>query len=215
MRKAPLAALGIATAISIPAISRAATFDFVETGATCDTPSQCSLPANQPFKLISLALPDALSSGTAFWDGTNSPAYTGTAFSITVAANHGFTVSSSFAGGPNCAAGGVICDFDITWSATQDALIAVAINIDAIHDDVGGLARAAGQPAFGLNGGAIASDGNLGGCESTRCLVSGSWRVDPVPEPRSLVTLLMSLALMWVIGGICGGVSRLHDPVAD
>ena len=77
-------------------------------------------------------------------------------------------------GGLDCEnAGGppVICSFDISWSETAGDLTNISIALDAEHDNIGGLAGPPG--VFGLTGGPIASDGTLGGCTITQCVVSG------------------------------------------
>jgi hypothetical protein len=68
----------------------------------------------------------------------------------------------------------------------------VSLNLDAINDAIGGLA---GRGAFGLTGGPIASDGTLGGCTFTQCIVAGFWQSDlaAVPEPMSVVLLITGL----------------------
>jgi hypothetical protein len=154
----------------------------------------------QPFVLATLVLPGPTSAGTAIWDGVSPPVYTGDNFTLTVPVVHGaLTVSPAFTGYPvvgfchESASPSTICDFDISWSETAGDLIAVRINIDAVNDDIGGLA---GRGAFGLTGGPIASDGTLGGCTFTQCIIAGFWQSDlavSVPEPISAVLLITGL----------------------
>jgi hypothetical protein len=153
----------------------------------------------QPFVLATLVLPGPTSAGTAIWDGVSPPVYTGDNFTLTVPVVHGaLTVSPAFTGYPvigfchESASPSTICDFDISWSETARDLIAVRVNIDAVNDDIGGLA---GRGAFGLTGGPIASDGTLGGCTFTQCIIAGFWQSDltAVPEPMSAVLLITGL----------------------
>jgi hypothetical protein len=175
------------------------TWSFFETGIlSCNSglPTRCVLPP-QPFVLMTLALPGPTSSGTATWLGAGSqPVYTGDSFTLTVPFTRPLT--PSFAGNPggaNCndfASPILICDFNISWTETAGDLTSVAINLDAVNDDIGGLA---GRGAFGLTGGPLASDGTLGGCGNTQCIVAGFWQSDlaAVPEPMSVVLLITGL----------------------
>jgi hypothetical protein len=128
------------------------------------------------------------------------PVYTGDNFTLTVPVVHGaLTVSPAFTGYPvvgfchESASPSTICDFDISWSETAGDLIAVRINIDAVFNDIGGLA---GPPRtfFGLTGGPLASDHTLGGCGNTQCTVTWYWQSDlALPEPMSAVLLITGL----------------------
>jgi hypothetical protein len=174
-------------------------WSFYETAITsCNNPRNCVLPP-QPFVLMTLALPGPTSSGTAVWLGTGSqPVYTGDSFILTVPftlpLTPAFLGDASNPGGLGCLNGvhNTICDFNISWSETAGDLTAVSINIDAVNDNIGGLA---GRGAFGLTGGPLASDGTLGGCTNTQCIVAGFWQSDltQVPEPMSAVLLLTGL----------------------
>ena len=177
-------------------------WSFYETGITsCNSPApfSCVLP-RQPFVLATLVLPGPTSAGTAIWDGVSPPVYTGDNFTLTVPVVHGaLTVSPAFTGYPvigfchESASPSTICDFDISWSETAGDLIAVRVNIDAVFDDIGGLA---GPPRtfFGLTGGPLASDHTLGGCGNTQCTVTGYWQSDlALPEPMSAVLLITGL----------------------
>jgi len=146
-----------------------------------------------------LALPGPTSNGTATWLGTGSqPVYTGDPFTLTVPFTRpltpAFVGAASNPGGFACPDGirSTICDFNISWSASAGNLTSVSINLDAINDDIGGLA---GLGAFGLTGGPIASDGTLGGCTFTQCIVAGFWQSDlaAVPEPISALLLITGL----------------------
>jgi hypothetical protein len=178
----------------VAAYATPVTWSFHETGITsCNSPHSCVLPP-QPFVLITLTLPSQTSSGTATWDGITQPVYTGDSFTLTVPFTLPLTPSfASNPGGGGCHTFGglsTICDFNISWSETAGALTSVSINIDAFYDNIG---RLAGGP-FGLTGGALASDGTLGGCGFTQCTVTGYWQSDlTVPEPMSAVLLITGL----------------------
>jgi hypothetical protein len=87
----------------------------------------------------------------------------------------------------------VVCDFDISWSENAGSLTAISIVIDMALDNIGGSLAGPGGP-FGLTGGPIASDGTIGGCSNTQCVVSGFWRSDlAVPEPMSALLLITGL----------------------
>ena len=187
--------------LTAPVVASAApiTWSFYETAITsCNSPRDCMLPP-QPFVLMTLALPGPTSNGTATWLGTGSqPVYTGDPFTLTVPFTRpltpAFVGAASNPGGFACPDGirSTICDFNISWSASAGNLTSVSINLDAINDDIGGLA---GLGAFGLTGGPIASDGTLGGCTFTQCIVAGFWQSDlaAVPEPMSMVLLITGL----------------------
>jgi hypothetical protein len=184
--------------LTAPVVASAApvTWSFYETAITsCNSPRDCMLPP-QPFVLMTLALPGPTSNGTATWLGTGSqPVYTGDPFTLTVPFTRPLT--PSFAGNPggdNCndfLIRSLICDFNISWTETAGDLTSVAINLDAVNDDIGGFA---GLGAFHLTGGPLASDGTLGGCTNTQCIVSGFWQSDlPVPEPTSAALLVCAI----------------------
>jgi hypothetical protein len=103
-----------------------------------------------------------------------------------------------------------MCDFDVSWSETAGDLTSVRINIDAVFDNIGGLA---GSPHtfFGLTGGPLASDTTLGGCGDTQCIVAGFWQSDlaAVPEPMSAVLLITGL-----LGTCFASRSRLNASIA-
>ena len=186
--------------LTAPVVASAApiTWSFYETAITsCNNPRDCMLPP-QPFVLMTLALPGPTSNGTATWLDTGSPpVYTGDNFTLTVPF---LRISPAFTGYPvigfchDIASPSIICDFDISWSETAGNLTSVRINIDAVFDSIGGLA---GSPRtfFGLTGGPIASDGTLGGCTFTQCIIAGFWQSDltAVPEPMSAVLLITGL----------------------
>jgi hypothetical protein len=181
----------------IAASATPVTWSFYETAITSCNGS-CVLPP-QPFVLTTLILPGPTSAGTGTWDGVSPPVYTGDNFTLTVPVEHGLLlVSPAFTGNPVIGSCGesplpsTICDFDISWSETAGDLTAVRINIDAVNDNIGGLA---GRGAFGLTGGPLASDGTLGGCSNTQCTVAGFWQSDlaVVPEPMSAVLLMTGL----------------------
>src|SRR5258708_6355829 len=89
-----------------------------------------------------------------------------------------------------------ICDFNGSWSEVAGVLTSISINIDAVNDNIGGLA---GPPGFHLIGGAIASDGTLGGCGFTQCQIAGFWQSDvPVAEPASAALLASGLFGAWL-----------------
>lgn len=48
---------------------------------------------------------------------------------------------------------------------------------------------------FGLSGGGIASDFEIGGCVFISCQVSGYWQRQAVPEPGSAALLLTALVV--------------------
>jgi hypothetical protein len=195
----------IAFAAPIAADASPVTWSFYETGiVSCGLFSPqpafvCVLPP-QPFVLMTLTLPGPPSSGTATWLGTGTqPVYTGNSFTLTVPFTRpltpAFAGDASNPGGIPCSDGGraTICDFNISWSETAGDLTSVSISIDAVNDDIGGLA---GPPRtfFGLTGGPIASDGTLGGCGNTQCTVTGYWQSDlALPEPMSAVLLITGL----------------------
>src|ERR1700730_8795460 len=204
----------IAFAAPIAADASPVTWSFYETGiVSCGLFSPqpafvCVLPP-QPFVLMTLTLPGPPSSGTATWLGTGTqPVYTGNSFTLTVPFTRpltpAFAGDASNPGGIPCSDGGraTICDFNISWSETAGDLTSVSINIDTVNDDIGGLA---GRGAFGLTGGPIASDGTLGGCTFTQCIIAGFWQSDltAMPEPMSAVLLITSLL------GTCLARSRL------
>ena len=166
---------------------------FFETGISCFLPSTCSLPP-QPFVLATLTLPGPISSGTAEWRGTGTqPVYTGDEFSFDI----GFLVrplSPAFngdQGGTSCQMGGgrpTICDFDISWSSSADAL-AIGIDVNAVFDNI----------SLGSVGGRIATDASLGGCENSQCQIAGFWQNDlAVPEPSSASLILAGLFGSWL-----------------
>ena len=198
-----LAILVIGLTAPVAASAAPITWSFYETAITsCNSPRDCMLP-RQPFVLMTLALPGPTSTGTATWLDTGSPpVYTGDSFTLTVPFTRpltpAFAGDASNPGGIPCSDGGraTICDFNISWSETAGDLTSVSINIDTVNDDIGGLA---GRGAFGLTGGPIASDGTLGGCTFTQCIIAGFWQSDltAMPEPMSAVLLITSLL------GIC------------
>jgi hypothetical protein len=203
-----LAILVIGLTAPVAASAAPVTWSFYETGITsCNSPRDCMLP-RQPFVLMTLALPGPTSSGTGTWLGTGTQSvYTGDSFTLTVPFTRpltpAFAGDASNPGGIPCSDGGraTICDFNISWSETAGDLTSVSINIDAVNDDIGGLA---GRGAFGLTGGPIASDGTLGGCGNTQCTVTGYWQSDlALPEPMSAVLLITGLI------GTCLARSRL------
>jgi len=191
----------IAFAAPIAADASPVIWSFYETAITsCNSPRDCMLP-RQPFVLMTLTLPGPTSSGTATWLGTGTqPVYTGDSFTLTVPFTRpltpAFAGDASNPGGILCSDGGraTICDFNISWTETAGDLTSVSINLDAVNDAIGGLA---GPPRtfFGLTGGPIASDGTLGGCTFTQCIVAGFWQSDltAVPEPMSAVLLITGL----------------------
>src|SRR5260370_3701700 len=161
-----------------PAGATPVTWSFHETAITsCNNPGNCVLPP-QPFVLVTWALAGPASNGPATWLGPGSqPVYTGDSFTLTVP----FTppLTPAFAGdasqipaGTDCSNGfhTTICDFNISWSEVAGVLTSISINIDAVNDNIGGLA---GPPGFHLIGGAIALDGTLGGCGFTESQNAG------------------------------------------
>jgi hypothetical protein len=152
---------------------------------------------------MTLTLPGPTSAGTATWLGTGTqPVYTGDRFTLTVPFTRpvtpAFAGDASNPGGIPCSNGfrETICDFNISWSETAGDLTSVGINIDAVNDNIGRGAEIPFEGAFGLTGGPIASDGTLGGCSNTQCIVAGFWQSDlavSVPEPMSAVLLITGL----------------------
>jgi hypothetical protein len=184
-----------------PAADATVIWSFYETAITsCNSPGSCVLPS-QPFVFMTLGLPGTTSNGTATWLGTGSqPVYTGDSFTLTTPFTQPLT--PAFAGdiaGDNCLNGGprlTICDFNISWSEVAGVLTSVSINIDAVNDNIGGMA---GRGAFGLTGGPIASDATLGGCAATQCEIAGFWQSDlTVPEPMSVALLVAGLVGTWL-----------------
>jgi hypothetical protein len=171
---------------------------------SCNSPPPfgCVLPP-QPFVFMTLTLPGPTSTGTAIWQGSPSPVYTGDSFALTLpiirfrspltpafvgAASNllGLDCQDSFVGS------GALCDFNISWAENAGVLTAISINVDAIDDNIGGLA---GPPHtfFGLTGGPLATDFILGGCGFTQCIIAGFWQSDlavSIPEPMSAVLLI-------------------------
>lgn len=193
----------IAFAAPIAADASPVTWSFYETGITsCNSPLPfgCVLPP-QPFVLMTLTLPGPTSAGTATWLGTGTqPVYTGDSFTLTVPFTRpltpAFAGDASNPGGIPCSNGfrETICDFNISWSETAGDLTSVGITFDAVNDNIGEFAGI-GRGAFGLTGGPLASDGTLGGCTFTQCIVAGFWQSDlaAVPEPMSAVLLITGL----------------------
>jgi hypothetical protein len=191
-----------------PAGATPVTWSFYETAITsCNNPGSCVLPP-QPFVFITLALPGPTSNGSATWLGTGSqPVYTGDSFTLTVPFTRPLTPAfagdaSQIPAGTDCSNGfrATICDFNISWSEVAGVLTSVGINIDAVNDNIGGMA---GRGAFGLTGGPIASDGRLGGCGFTQCQIAGFWQIgpgvpEPVPEPASAALLAYGLFAAWL-----------------
>jgi hypothetical protein len=185
------------------------TWSFYETSIlACGSPNACVLPP-QPFVLLTLTLPEPTSAGAAPWPGgASTPVYTGDTFalSLPLSSMAPFTLTSAFAGNASNPGGldctnsispRAICDFNISWSETADNLNAVSIMIDAVNDGIGGFAVQ--QRGFGLMGGSLASDGTLGGCGNTQCVVGGFWQSDlAVPEPISTVLLASGLLGTWL-----------------
>jgi hypothetical protein len=196
-----LAISTIAFAAPIAADASPVTWSFYETGITsCNSPLPfgCVLPP-QPFVLMTLTLPGPTSAGTATWLGTGTqPVYTGDSFTLTVPFTRpltpAFAGDASNPGGIPCSNGfrETICDFHISWSETAGDLTSVGINLDAVNDNIG---NPPFGRAFGLTGGPIASDGYLGGCTNTQCIIAWFWQSDltAVPEPMSAVLLITGL----------------------
>jgi hypothetical protein len=187
-----------------PAGATPVTWSFYETAITsCNNPGNCVLPP-QPLVFITLALPGPTSNGTTTWLGTGSqPVYTGDSFTLTVPFTQPLTPAfagdaSQIPAGTDCSNGfhTTICDFNISWSEVAGVLTSISINIDAVNDNIGGLA---GPSGFHLIGGAIASDGTLGGCGFTQCQIAGFWQSDlPVAEPASAALLASGLFGAWL-----------------
>jgi hypothetical protein len=185
------------------------TWSFYETSIlSCNSPNACILPP-QPFVLLTLTLPGPTSTGTAVWQGTPfAPVYTGDSFALVVphiSSMGPLTLTSAFAGAASNPGGlacqdsispRAICDFNISWFETAGNLTSVSINVDAVNDNIGGFA---GPGSFSLTGGPLASDGTLGGCTFTQCVVGGFWQSDlAVPEPISAILLLTGLLGTWL-----------------
>jgi hypothetical protein len=205
----------IALMAPVAAYATPVTWSFYETGITsCNSPSpfSCVLPP-QPFVLMTLTLPGPTSTGTAIWQGSPSlPVYTGDSFALSLPflsipprppLTPAFAGAASNFGGLDCedsfVGSGALCDFNISWAENAGVLTAISINVDAIDDNIGGLA---GPPHtfFGLTGGPLASDFILGGCSFTQCTVAGFWQSDltAVPEPMSAVLLITGLLGTWL-----------------
>jgi hypothetical protein len=138
---------------------------------------------------MTLTLPGPTSNGTAFWTGAFGPppVYTGDSFALAIQGIP--TLTPAFAGNTfvDCRELlHVICDFDISWSATAGQLGSIAINIETGHLDVG----MPFNQTFGLQGGGITTDSLNSGCNDAACLITGFWQSDlPMPEPNSLAIL--------------------------
>ena len=156
MNKLAALILSIAALVGVigpaPAGATPVTWSFHETAITsCDNPGNCVLPP-QPFVFMTLALPGPTSNGTATWLGTGSqPVYTGDSFTLMVPFTQPLTPAfagdaSQIPAGTDCSNGfhTTICDFNISWSEVAGVLTSISINIDAVNDNIGGLAGPSG-----------------------------------------------------------------------
>lgn len=188
-------AIAIAAALfTLPIAAKAepVTWNFFETGITCDNPRLCSLPP-QPYILASLTLPGPTSSGSANWINGGfpvpPPTLAGDGFVLAIDPGTSsvpkYRLSST---DPTNACFGsllTICrlepitGYNISWSETAGILNNITVQFGSQVDDIN----------LGLFGGIIASDGSIDGCSLQQCAVTGFWRsnlaVAAAPEPAS------------------------------
>jgi hypothetical protein len=154
--------------------------------------------------LATLTLTGPTSSGSAEWNGSGLPAYTGDSFALDFSAVYQ-PITPSYMGNPTpfqeCEGPGEVCEFHLSWSESGGELDAISIDVNAVNDSFG----YGGRVPFGLSGGLIASDytyigagGTFASCDYDTCLISGFWQDAPsgVSEPSTLG--LLGLALGWL-----------------
>ncbi|MGH7100382.1 MAG: hypothetical protein ACREE4_22430 [Stellaceae bacterium] len=187
------------TLIATSATKAAVIFDFYETGITqCGAGGDCNL-LPPPFVLMSLILSSGNETGSAVYEplgSINPPVVTDPEFHFGFGPDPNIVTPPYFGEPPGCPYfGNCSLAYDMTWTATNNTLT----NLSLFYLDNFNEAGSRLQP-FGVTGGWISSDGSLGGCGNTQCLVTGYWQDAVLPEPASGALFLGAL---FGLGCIC------------
>lgn len=200
-----IAASALAYGLALAAHADPVTWTFYETSCTAP-PGAAACPAidprnghqdTLPFLVATLTLPDATSSGSAFWDGGfQTPAvFTGDNFSFLLTGS--FSVTPEFIVGSPGHDPGAITQFDIEWVETSDSLSATifqrSLGFIAGIDTNSPLAPQSGTWVAGLP--------YFGGCLNALCETTGTWveTSAAVPEPPSVALLFVGWAILWAV----------------
>lgn len=152
-------------------IAQPVIWDFFETGCSSLSRERPCGPSPSNPVIASLVISGDTSSGAASWDGNHNDAaqVSGDDFELFVQGISPIE-SPNFGAGFRC--GGPGCGYALSWSITAGQLGFISFAYDSFS----------AQLTLGSNGGRIATDSVIGGCDFDQCSIAGNW-ADPPGAP--------------------------------
>jgi hypothetical protein len=163
------------------------------------------IPTSPPLAVATLTLPGPNSGGSADYDPFGpppQPVLTGDGNNFSLA--FGFPVASDtglFLNPPtNLGLYPRYEYYDVSWGEFDGELgfvqIIYATGPEGLSGNAGGF-NEVGAGFFGLDGGSVGSDGEVGACNIGECNITGYWSSGgSVPEPSSLISMLAALIML-------------------